>query len=112
MEGKVKKISVEQASLANIITGFNEQSIGMPSIFLRYLELEGELTTEEAEEAFTLYEKTIESIMGGHNLTVTQLAAYYIMSELVLQRKEAMVQLLQTVASADKVEPEDVTGYA
>ena len=107
-----KKISIEMAALRDIISGFNEQSIGIAPIHLRYLELEGEFTPEDAEEAVTLYKEVMETIMAGHNLTVTQLAAYYILSELVLQRKDAVLQSVQSVAKPGIDEEEDKIGYA
>lgn len=92
-----KQQNIEMKSLGNIIGGFCDQSIGMPIVYLRFLKLDGEFTLEDTQEAIALYKTIMKNILSGHNLTVTQLACMYVLSELVLQRKDALLDSTQPV---------------
>lgn len=97
---------IEQASLAAIISGFNKQSLGMGRIMLRYLELNGEFSQEDAEEALQISEDTMKNIMNGKSLTVAQLAAVNTVAELTLQIADAVNKQQKTATI-----PEDIIGY-
>ena len=83
---------VEKQALRDIVDGFNKQGIAIPTIAMRYLELEGEFTKEQVTEAEDLYKDILLTKLKGHNLTVCQVAAYHIIAELVLQVKESLIK--------------------
>lgn len=89
---------IEKLALSGIIEGFNKQSISIPSIAMRFLELEGKFSEEEAKQAIELYQKAVKEIMDGKNLTVCQLAAYHLLAELNLQRKANAIEKIEKPA--------------
>ncbi len=76
---------VEKAALSGILGGFNQQSCAMPSIALRFLELNGAPDGEIAEKAVAMYREVIKEIIDGKDLVTCQLASYYLLAELTLQ---------------------------
>lgn len=100
-ETTITEQEIEMASLRSMIDGFNTQSMGMPSITLRFLELEGMFKKEEAEDAIKLCGELFEKIKGN-NITVSQLAIYYVIAELNLQKQLFMNKDIQVIKNAKK----------
>jgi len=96
-------------ALGNILDGFNTQSVGMPAICQRFIELGDELTEEDMKKALETYQEIISSKIAGLNLNIAMMVAYYILAELTLQRKEHMNQIIN---QAEIVEKQGVQGYA
>jgi len=93
--------TVEMNTLGTIIDGFHQQSLGIPRLLLRYLELEGEFTVEEKQTAYNICKDIFSSKLNGVNITVAQLAVALINAELILQRRE---QLSDIILSDNKVD--------
>jgi hypothetical protein len=80
---------VEMKALRQIVDGFNKQAVAIPTIAMRFLNLEGDFTKEQVEEAVALYKDVVETKLSGHNITVCQVAAFHILADLVLQAMDA-----------------------
>jgi len=100
--------NIERLALGNILDGFNTQSVGMPAICQRFIELSEELTEEDTKKAIDTYQEIISSKIAGLNLNIAMMVAYYILAELTLQRKDHMNKIIQ---SADKVAKQGDQGY-
>uniref|UniRef100_A0A6M3LS69 Uncharacterized protein n=1 Tax=viral metagenome TaxID=1070528 RepID=A0A6M3LS69_9ZZZZ len=100
--------NVEKLALGNIINGFNNQSLGMPSIYLRFLEIEDEFTEEDIKESMDLYQDIMKSKTAGHNLSIAMLAAYYIIAELTLQHREHLNEIINATIN---VPEQSLQGY-
>jgi hypothetical protein len=84
--------NVEIRALRDIVDGFNKQAVAIPIIALRFLELEGDFTKEEIEEAVALYKDIVATKFSGRNITVCQVATFHALAELILQARELRVK--------------------
>jgi len=86
----VEDSDVEMVALRQIIDGFYKQGVAIPTIAIRFLNLEGKFTKEQVDEAVALYQDILATKLKGHNLTVCQVASYHILAELVMQARESV----------------------
>jgi hypothetical protein len=93
---------VEIRALRDIVDGFNKQALAIPTIALRFLELEGHFTKEEVADSMELYKDILTTKFSGRNLTVCQVAAYYALAELVLQVRESQTREIQKPMDHDR----------
>jgi hypothetical protein len=101
----------EKMSLSGIIDGFSKQSVVMPTIAMRYLELEGGFSEEQAHEAVETYKHVMKEVMDGKNLTICHLAAMLILAELNVQANIANTRLQEKREDNLRYKQEDNLGY-
>ena len=102
------KNRMELLTLGTVIDGFNVQAMGMPLLYARFLELEGSLDRPELDQAVELYQDIMKSKAAGLNINVVYLAAYYILAELGMQKKEHVDNAKIEESSKD---PPHILGY-
>jgi len=102
------KLNIELFSLGNILDGFNTQSISMPSICQRFLELEGSFTDDEIMQSLDIYKDIMNLKISGIHITIAMLSIYYVLAELTLKRKEHQTN---TNTEIQKVETQGLQGY-